>query len=410
MISEANQTDKQTTNSPSLLTKYQKAIEAISTSPNDALTSLLEVRTRVTALDLFSLKNETMLDIPTSYLPFLSMQHHIAMAYIAAPTKGTIERCHNMKLAMDLFYDFLRRMEDFLSSSEGEEGRLYRDNNIRKHYHDLLDKFEEHGTNQNEWDDTDDNEDVMMTLSGTGESRDEKIARFKRRRQIENDIEALQAQRGNHRNDCEGDNEHDENGDDESLLRELYIKQLILFCMISMEELYTCHKEMEMLQMAMKMEQHRQEMEKFHGSRNSNAMRIQGNNNNSNHQTQVLPKKPIEVTHITQDPTTGKLITRKEQIQSTVFRPSWNLPTMTLAELGERERAAAIQRSQHQKAQEETMKFQPKRYEQLVAEELEDDIDLADASAKLDRQWDDFKDKNPRGCGNKMGDRGDRNF
>ena len=41
---------------------------------------------------------------------------------------------------------------------------------------------------------------------------------------------------------------------------------------------------------------------------------------------------------------------------------------------------------------------------------LEDDKDLVDASAKLDRDWDDWKDENPRGSGNKMGDRGDRNF
>jgi hypothetical protein len=41
---------------------------------------------------------------------------------------------------------------------------------------------------------------------------------------------------------------------------------------------------------------------------------------------------------------------------------------------------------------------------------MEDDANLVDASAKLDRDWDDWKAENPKGSGNKMGDVGDRNF
>jgi hypothetical protein len=37
--------------------------------------------------------------------------------------------------------------------------------------------------------------------------------------------------------------------------------------------------------------------------------------------------------------------------------------------------------------------------EQLRKDGQEDDADLVDASAALDRQWDDFKDENPRGSG-----------
>ena len=83
---------------------------------------------------------------------------------------------------------------------------------------------------------------------------------------------------------------------------------------------------------------------------------------------------------------------------------------MTLAELGERERAEAIQRSEAQKLAEAEAKFKPKRYDQLVSDGMEDDDKLVEASAKLDREWDDWKEENPRGSGNKMGERGDRNF
>jgi immunoglobulin-binding protein 1 len=41
---------------------------------------------------------------------------------------------------------------------------------------------------------------------------------------------------------------------------------------------------------------------------------------------------------------------------------------------------------------------------------MEDDIHLVDASAVLDRKWDDLIDEKPRGSGNKMGDRCDCNF
>ena len=83
---------------------------------------------------------------------------------------------------------------------------------------------------------------------------------------------------------------------------------------------------------------------------------------------------------------------------------------MTLEELGELERKQAIEREARQKSSEAEQKNAPRRYDQLVKDGLEDNADLVDASAQLDRDWDDFKDANPRGWGNKMGDRGDRNF
>ena len=63
-----------------------------------------------------------------------------------------------------------------------------------------------------------------------------------------------------------------------------------------------------------------------------------------------------------------------------------------------------------QKDAEAKVKFMPRRYDQLVRDGMEDDADLVEKSAVLDRRWDDWKDENPRGGGNKMGERGDRNF
>jgi hypothetical protein len=123
-----------------------------------------------------------------------------------------------------------------------------------------------------------------------------------------------------------------------------------------------------------------------------------------------LNTKPLEVTHITQDSATGQLLIRREQVKSQVFRPGWNQPTMTLAELGEQERQEAIEREERQRLQEAERMDQPRRYDELVKAGMEDNPEMVDASAQLDRAWDDWKDANPRGSGNKMGDRGDRNL
>jgi immunoglobulin-binding protein 1 len=155
----------------------------------------------------------------------------------------------------------------------------------------------------------------------------------------------------------------------------------------------------------------------------------------SSQQQQETNKQPLQLTQITQDPITGQLnfnkqqITngilhsvgpisstsgtqqiKRQQIADSVFRPSWNLPTMSLEELAERERSDAIARGAAQKEAEAKALTMPRRYEQLVRDGMEDDADLVEKSAELDRRWDEWKEENPRGSGNKMGERGDRNF
>merc|ERR1712071_1468 len=115
-------------------------------------------------------------------------------------------------------------------------------------------------------------------------------------------------------------------------------------------------------------------------------------------------------TQITQDPVTGKLLFKKEQIKSQVFRPSWNQPTMSLQELADIEVSQAQERSKQQQLAEENSQLQPRRYDQLVRDGLEDNAELVEQSAELDRKWDDFKEANPRGSGNKNSEKGDRNF
>jgi len=181
--------------------------------------------------------------------------------------------------------------------------------------------------------------------------------------------------------------------DDESLMRHLNICLLKDACYDVVNELMQCRREFDMLQHMLSCDDNGMD-------RLSLPPPTDNRHNN----------KPLEVTRINQDPKTGQLLIQKEQIKSKVFTPSWNQPTMTLAEYGDREVSAAIQRSHDQKVAEEEALKQPRRYEQLVKDGLEDDEELVEQSVYVDRRWDDFKEANPRGSGNKMGNRGDRNF
>ena len=91
----------------------------------------------------------------------------------------------------------------------------------------------------------------------------------------------------------------------------------------------------------------------------------------------------------------------RETVKATVFGPGVPPPTISLEEFADMEKAAAEDRA---KRQAEAPKG-PRRYNQLVADGDEDDLDLVDEAILEDRKWDDWKDENPRGWGNKMGKR-----
>lgn len=208
--------------------------------------------------------------------------------------------------------------------------------------------------------------------------------------------------------------------------------RLRLYAEESLEEMQSSTSELQMLDMAIQFEAMRSQNNK------SDARMTHGDaltHSNDKRSADRGPQQPLQLTQITQDPMSGQLQFNKQQISNGqlkniglpsssingteiqrqqiaegVFKPSWNLPTMSLEELAERERADAIARSESQKEAEARAKTMPRRYEQLVKDGMEDDADLVDKSAELDRKWDEWKEENPRGSGNKMGERGDRNF
>ncbi|KAJ2852658.1 Type 2A phosphatase-associated protein 42 [Coemansia brasiliensis] len=83
----------------------------------------------------------------------------------------------------------------------------------------------------------------------------------------------------------------------------------------------------------------------------------------------------------------------RQEIKDRVFRPGWALPTMSVDEYlqQEKERGNIISGGGKEP---ETKQVD------------EDDYEALDAQVMKQREWDDFKDENPRGWGNRGGNRG----
>ena len=362
-------------NDGSISDRFQEAVEQIETAALEAIANLERLQKDIVTLALFS-SNEGLEDISTKTLPLISLEYHLAIATLALPTatgKST-ERKTRILHSIVLFSVFMQRLETVELLSDDH----------RRDFHELLDT----------------NPEELSQQRTAGQQRETKIARFKAKQEAQKDLQMLQStqkRRGRLRIDAQ---EEMDGYDQEALERKLVLKSLQIHAAEAIDEWLQALRELPMIEMAIQMESQRSDVERYRGNGVPPAEDLRPPPTN----------KALQLTHISLDSLTGQLNIRKEEILSQVFRPSWNQPTMTLEELGDRERAQAIEREAQQKVSEEQQKLEPRRYEQLLTDGMEDNHDLVDASADLDRKWDDWREQNPRGCGNKMGDRGDRNF
>ncbi|KAI8806726.1 TAP42-like protein [Cladochytrium replicatum] len=199
--------------------------------------------------------------------------------------------------------------------------------------------------------------------------RAEKIARFKRERALNESLKLLREQSVRSTStSTEADTEDDEIG------RELTLKMLELRAIRAMEHLGMIKDEKKLLQ---KVAEHLRE----HGELKTAAQQPSRMNRDGplmNEKGQ--PLRPFVIT------------SRREQLQQQVFGPGYNLPTMTVDEYLQRE----MERGNVITGGGEVP--------QAEKEEPEDHDDGANDEATYKaRQWDAFKDDNPRGWGNRHG-------
>lgn len=367
----------------SLDKRLDNARAMIESSAKECIPLLDSIQRDVQALSLFS-KNETVEDISTKSIPFLAVDHFLALALGNLPVEpgAMIRRKENIERSLTLWGHFLERLEalELLSKDETTE------------FHRLVEAREEGSAAES---------GSSKFGRGVPVDRDAKIARSKAKQQQRQEIEKLKALM-DRRNRCKIAPEDEMDGHDlDSLERSLVLKELQSFKVEALENWFQTMRELPMIEQMIKMDSERQQRTKHTGD---------GNNFTGPNSRRPPSNKGLQVTHITQDAVTGQLQFKRDEIRSKVFRPGWSQPTMSLEELGEREYRAAIEREERQKEAEAQRVFQPKRYDELEKDGMEDNAELVEASAKLDRAWDDWKDENPRGSGNKMANRGDKNF
>ena len=387
-----------------------------------AIEILTKLQTQISRAGTLS-SNEVLDDVATSSLQFIGIEYHLGRALLMLPTHQIIMsdsnsnnnsngaspsllRKTNVTQSINYFHAYLKKVDQLDLLNEA----------TTKEYHTLLDMDELIDMSSSS------NKPTSTSRMTQSQIREMKIKRFQRKREATQKQAQLQSLLQRRTRLGLAEEEEMEGHDLESLSRTLYIETLRLYAEECLEEIQSCNSELEMLDMAIKMEQGRMMSQdpRMHSNPNPNR------NGNGAASANGLSSRqsPLQMTQITQHPLTGELqmqkkqvmkgqlrpIMQRQEIANQVFRPGWNQPTMTLEELGERERADAIRRAEQQKVAEGEAKFQPRRYEQLVKDGMEDDEKLVEASAKLDRDWDDWKEENPRGSGNKKSERGDRNF
>lgn len=443
-------------------------LQSSTTTPIEkAISLLLEIQSQISASSNCSLmisSNESLEDVSTSSLELLSVTYHLGRAYLMLPTTTTttstnnticnnddfnsnipsgsndnpaLARKHNVTTAMEYFHLFLKQL-DQLGDGMLSEATL-------KEYHALLDDEQQDDEEADnivpgyEDANTISNRTTIRRRTTTtldpNQLRTMKIQRYQRKQHAQKQKQHLQSHTQRRIRLGLSDTELLDGHDNESLLRSLHLETLRVCAEEALEEISSSMRELEMIEMSIKYSSGGGGSSGGSMGRSGDVRMMDGRVSSSNHSrpTDLSPPQPLQMTQITQNPITGQLqltkhqvtktgqlqpllsttttqISQRQQITDGVFRPGWNLPTMSLEELAQREVAEAMQRSEAQKIAEADAIYKPRRYDQLERDGMEDDAKLVEASAQLDREWDSWKEENPRGCGNKLGERGDRNF
>ncbi|CAJ1906214.1 unnamed protein product [Cylindrotheca closterium] len=365
-----NQASAGSPNGESLKEKLLRGSVLADSNAQEAIPILEAVQKDVVAVSLFS-QNETLEDVSTKTIPFLALEHLLAIAYTNLPASPgkIVERKSNILKCCDLWAAFLGRLERLEQLTKEEE----------KEFHELL-------------------EETDISKPMPVPNRDIKIAKFKAQQEAKKEAQQLKALRERRGRMGMAADEEVDGHDEESLERSIFLKQLELQKSDALEQWASSKRELPMIEMMVKMEEERKRTQKHQGGPPVQDTRPPPNSG-----------KPLQLTQVTKS-ATGQLQFNRSEVRSKVFQPGWNQPTMSLEELGEREYHEAMEREERSKLAEAENMNKPRRYKELVRDGMEDNKELVDASAKLDRDWDDWKDQNPRGSGNKHAMRGDKNF
>ncbi|KAI0009987.1 type 2A phosphatase-associated protein 42 [Xylariaceae sp. FL0662B] len=306
-------------------------------------------------ISLFS-SNEGLEDLSTSDLPYLLVNYRIAELLQKVSAPSPLERKAALNETREAYEKFLHLLDSYsiLSSSESKLFNQY-------------------------------NEDpaAFSTVSTTDPAarRNAKIANFKTEKEMKKKLEYMR-----------NSPRYLEDGGHEEAVRELYLANITFCIHMTFQGLESINREMEILAQApipsiphttTVREDERRRMETERGDGYSEKLDAPLRNLQLTGNGPLLTKEGKPLRPFT-------LTSNRQDLQQGVFRPGHNLPTMTIDEYLEEER----RRGNIIEGGGEASMRQP--------EPDEDDLEKADAETMKAREWDEFKEANPRGSGNTL--------
>ncbi|KZZ95276.1 TAP42-like protein [Moelleriella libera RCEF 2490] len=338
-------------------------------------TALLD---QMRSLALFS-PNETLEDVPTSSLPYMSIHHSIAEVVQRTPFTGPSERGPVLRAARDAYERFLALLESY-GLVEGPYARLL------ERYRDDPDKFS-----------------LLLAAAGGGQTdrRAAKVASYQAEKALREKLAFL---RSNPAYRDAGEEEDDDEGGggggggDEEVVREVYLSDLAYRLHKTFDALDSLNKEEEILAMAPAAAAAAPPPSSTSRPPNSQAQRRERDADEEDVSATRLDQ-PLRSTrhHHPGGPLLSRqgkplqpftLVGSRAEIARGVFRPGHNLPTMSIDEyLAEEKRQGNILQGG----------TDPPR--QVLDE---DDMAAVDRETYKAREWDDYKDDHRRGAGNTL--------
>lgn len=340
------------------------AFEVTDPSYRDVLTNAIENYTEcldlISQLRIFS-PNETLEDLSTSDLPYLSVNYYLAELIQKVPTTSPSGREGILEKSRQSYERFL-----YIIDSYGL---------LEPQYSKMLEQYTENPSSFS-----------TIPSSDPAARRNSKIAHYKSEQSLKQKLSYLR------KNPNYGDPDAaDGSGGDEEIVRQVHLANLALGIHLSFQALESLNRETEILAQAPvplipqettveEDERRRQDTLKQEGYSDRldrPFRRLQSFNG------PLLNKKGKPLQPFT-------IVGNRQDLTKQVFRPGHNLPTMSIDEYldEERRRGGIIEGGG------EASWHRP--------EPDEDDIEKADAETMKARNWDEFKEANPFGSGNTL--------
>ncbi|KAI5300320.1 hypothetical protein KEM55_008211 [Ascosphaera atra] len=312
-----------------------------------------ECHKRIQHVSLFS-PNESLEDINTSDLPYLTVTYHLAELLQKSYDS---DRLKSLQRTLDVYSDFLETLNDYELLSKSDQ--------------QLFERFSDNPRTF-----------ALAPTSNPAARREIKIARFQEEKTLKERLEYYRQ----HSNSLSTDDE---------VVRKLYLAEIQLYTHQTFQTLDMIAQEASMLAMiaAAGPPQPSSQSEGGEDARKPGLMppdklyteRLDVGLAQSlrNAKGPLLDKKGVPLRPFT-------ITDKRTELRQGVFRPGHNLPTMSIDEYldEERRRGGIIEGGGEASGQ--------------PAEVDEDDLEKADEETYKARYWDEFKEENPKGAGNTL--------